>query len=58
MCIAVARAVAMEVELEVETQLSQRPAVEANDSTALTKEQQEELDKHKVRFPTVLVHAN
>lgn len=45
----------MEVELEVETQLSQRPTVEANDSTALTKEQQEELDRHKVRVLTVLV---
>lgn len=45
----------MEVELEVETQLSQRPAVEANDSTALTKEQQERLDRHKVCVLTVLV---
>lgn len=47
----------MEVELEVETQLSQRPAVEANDSTALTKEQQEQLDRHKVCVLTVLVRA-
>lgn len=47
----------MEVELEVETQLSQRPAVEANDSTALTKEQQEELDRHKVCVQKVLVRV-
>lgn len=47
----------MEVELEVETQLSQRPAVEANDSKALTKEQQEQLDRHKVCVLTVLVRA-
>ena len=42
-------AVAMEIELEVETQLSQRLALEANDATALTKAQQETLDRHKVR---------
>lgn len=39
----------MEIELEVETRLSQRLALEANDATALTKAQQETLDRHKVR---------
>jgi len=39
----------METELEVETQLSERLALEANDATALTKAQQETLDRHKVR---------
>ena len=32
----------------VERRLSQRPALEANDTTALTTEQQTQLDKHKV----------
>ena len=42
--------VAMEImELEVETELSKRPALEPNDSTALTKEQQDKLNQHKVR---------
>ena len=43
------QSVAMEAELlAVETQLSQRPAQEINDTTALTGEQQSLLDKHKV----------
>ena len=37
------------MELEVETLLSRRPAVEANDTTALSSEQQKQLDRHKVR---------
>lgn len=37
------------MELEVVTKLSSRPALEANDLTALTKEQQETLNQHKVR---------
>lgn len=36
------------MELQVETALSSRPQLEPNDQTALTKEQQESLDKHKV----------
>ena len=35
-------------ELAVETHLTQRPALEANDTTALTREQQTQLDRHKV----------
>ena len=39
----------MEAELlGVETRLSERPAQEANDTTALTREQQSQLDRHKV----------
>ena len=37
------------MELEVETLLSRRPAAEANDTTALSSEQQQQLDRHKVR---------
>ena len=36
------------MELEVETGLSQRPALEPNDATALTSEQQISLNEHKV----------
>ena len=43
----------MESELEVETRLSERPALEANDTTAITSQQQDELDKHKVGLPLV-----
>ena len=34
--------------LEIETILSSQPKLEERDSTALTPEQQEDLDKHKV----------
>ena len=39
----------MEAELEVETGLSERPTLEAHDTTALTPDQQSALDTHKVR---------
>ncbi len=42
------------MELEVVSELSGRPAVEANDPTALTREQQERLNQHKVET-TVMV---
>ena len=37
------------MELEVVTELSKRPAVEPNDPTALTREQQDKLNQHKVK---------
>ena len=43
----------MESELEVETGLSERPALEPNDTTAITSQQQDELDRHKVGLPLV-----
>lgn len=43
----------MEAELlAVETRLSRRPAQEVNDTTALTRDQQTQLDKHKVSVGT------
>ena len=36
------------MELLLETKLSQKPNVEPNDTTALTKEQQDRLNQHKV----------
>ncbi len=38
----------MELELQLETKLSQKPNLEPNDTTALTKEQQDKLNQHKV----------
>lgn len=34
----------------METELSERPALQAKDTTALTKEQQERLNQHKIRI--------
>ena len=34
---------------QLEKELSKRPAVEPNDTTALTREQQEKLNQHKVQ---------
>ena len=36
------------MELLLETKLSQKPNLEPNDTTALTKEQQDRLNQHKV----------
>ena len=43
----------MESALEVETRLSERPALEPNDTSAITSQQQDELDRHKVRVSHV-----
>ena len=36
------------MELALETKLSKKPVLEANDPIALTSEQQDKLDEHKV----------
>ena len=38
------------MELEIESILSSQPRLEAKDKTALTQEQQDALDKHKVWY--------
>ena len=38
------------MELKLETDLSKKPSLEPNDTTALTREQQEKLNEHKVRY--------
>ena len=40
------------MELALETELSRKPVLQASDATALTREQQEALNLHKVRLFT------
>ena len=46
------------MELLLETRLSQKPNVELNDTTALTKEQQDRLNQHKVLLVNCILLAS
>jgi hypothetical protein len=49
MVTALPEAIDQKMELALETRLSKKPALEGNDATALTVNQQQALDQHKVR---------